>query len=738
MNIKTASSEITKIIRNLVGLAILVIVVFILIIVTLHYEEDVFDKKNKIIYDYHLTLSEKSVSILNSINQTNLWFIKHQAGNVNTRNQEISPVKTALTIRDQIESLKYAIDDSMNDIMLLQKKYPIIEFRVIDSLVLKSYSDFNNSLKKLSHKDDINFESINAITAPLFATVRQYRLLHQIAYKRDRLLVRDIYYSNKSKVFLLLVVIIVIGIVGAVVILKHVSDALKQLYAVNSIVENALDFIGIASLEGMPLYLNHAGRELIGIRSDDENLRSDISDYFSDSDKDIFIKQIMPTVIDKGRWVGEIYFQHIITGALIPMWFDVFRIDDPVSGQPINIATVSRDLTELKNTQQELVASELRFSTILESTPSGVFQTDRDGQCIYINETYQSIVGIEFYDALGEGWANSIHPDDRENVFNEWGASVDEYRSFSMEYRILTPSGEVVWVFGQSNAERDIAGNIISYIGTITDITENKLILHELENYQEVLEEKVIDQTRSIRNALDIAERANKAKSEFLSHMSHELRTPLNAILGFAQMLKLDKEDFNEEQNENVIEILDAGHHLLSLINDVLDLAKIEAGKFSLSIESVMISDVVHESINFIVTQARKRNLTIFNNISALDSCVRADHLRLKQVLINLLSNAVKYNCDNGRITLDARVIDGDFLRVNIADTGRGLTKDDMSHVFDDFERLNQDDNVEGTGVGLVIVKNIIEIMGGEIGVKSELGFGTVFWFDIPLFIERK
>ena len=229
------------------------------------------------------------------------------------------------------------------------------------------------------------------------------------------------------------------------------------------------------------------------------------------------------------------------------------------------------------------------------------------------------------------------------------------------------------------------------------------------------------------------AEEANNSKSEFLSRMSHELRTPMNAILGFAQLLEMNSEQFNEDQNNNIEEIICAGQHLLCLINEVLDLAKIESGTLTVTVDKVSMDDVLKQCISLITAQAEERHIKLVDQVSGKHHIVIADFIRLKQVLLNLLSNAIKYNCKHGRITLLSEITDNHRLCISVIDTGRGLSKDDMKKLFNSFVRLNTLDSVEGTGIGLVISKHLIEVMGGGIGVESVPGVGTTFWIEIPL-----
>lgn len=283
------------------------------------------------------------------------------------------------------------------------------------------------------------------------------------------------------------------------------------------------------------------------------------------------------------------------------------------------------------------------------------------------------------------------------------------------------------------SALRDPGHRIIGYLLMGTDNTTRQRVEAERALHNQAIEDKNIE----LQLAKVLAEKANLAKSDFLSNMSHELRTPLNAILGFAQLIDCGTPKPTPDQKASVDQVLKAGWYLLDLVNEILDLAKIDAGKVALSIAPVDLTAIIGDSRNMVESQALKRGITVTYPDFKGPCHVNADPTRLKQVLVNLLSNAIKFNREGGTVQVECLVNAPGQMRISVRDTGAGLGPEQLAQLFQPFNRLGQKDHVvEGTGVGLVVAKRLIELMHGAIGVDSVVGEGSVFWIELDTVAE--
>jgi signal transduction histidine kinase/ActR/RegA family two-component response regulator len=292
-----------------------------------------------------------------------------------------------------------------------------------------------------------------------------------------------------------------------------------------------------------------------------------------------------------------------------------------------------------------------------------------------------------------------------------------------VELTYIRPDGTRFPAVVSVTALRDEQEELIGYLFIGTDNTARKQV--ELALAQKHIE---------LESAREAADKANSAKSEFLSNMSHELRTPLNAVLGFAQLMETATPLPTPAQKLSIEQILKGGWYLLRLINEILDLAQIESGKLAMVQETVNLSEVLLDCQVMILPQADARGITIHFPEEASQFYIDADKTRIKQVMINLLSNAIKYNHPEGTVTVACAITPEQRMRVSVSDTGHGLAPELVKQLFQPFNRLGQEAGItEGTGIGLVVTKQLVELMGGVIGVQSEVGVGSTFWFELPM-----
>lgn len=387
------------------------------------------------------------------------------------------------------------------------------------------------------------------------------------------------------------------------------------------------------------------------------------------------------------------------------------------SGEVSHVVVLTRDITEQVLAERALQDSETRLRAILDNVVDGIVVIDERGVVESFNPAAERIFGYPPGKVVGNNVSMLMTQPDR----GAHDGYIHHYFETG-ESRVIGTGREVTGLRRNGRTfPMEVAVSAISsgrqcrFVGVVRDISERKRADLELSR------------------ALEAAQAANRAKSEFLSRMSHELRTPLNAILGFSQLLELDP-SLGEDQRDGVLEILKAGHHLLALIDEVLDLSRIESGKLALRMEPVALGGLIKECLALVEAGVASHGLTLTWDTGQWESrWARADRLRLKQVLINLLSNAVKYNRQGGDIRLACVQSGRDRLRLSVTDTGLGIGENQQSELFTAFHRLGREHgNIEGTGIGLAICKRLAEMMGGDIGVESRLGVGSRFWVDLP------
>ena len=383
------------------------------------------------------------------------------------------------------------------------------------------------------------------------------------------------------------------------------------------------------------------------------------------------------------------------------------------------------EMADRVRAEQAARLSEERLRLAMEIVNMGTWDWDITTNQIVWSGNVEAVHGLTpgTFDGRYESWLALVHPDDRARVAELVDLALrDGVGRYDAELRICRPDSAIRWLRACGQVYHDHLGAPARMVGTVIDVSERRWAEDQLRRAHDMAEE-----------ARAAAEAASAAKNAFLSRMSHELRTPLNAVLGFSQLLEMDAVD---GQRDSVAHIQKAGRHLLDLINEVLDIARIESGDLALSPEPVLVSEVVTEVLDLVRPLADARRLSITAPEDGdCERYVIADRQRIKQVLLNLLSNAIKYNREGGDIFLTCGRSPGSegLTSICVGDTGWGIAGEDLERLFLPFERLGADrSGVEGTGVGLTVTQRLVQAMGGEIVVTSDLGRGSVFTVTLP------
>ncbi len=379
---------------------------------------------------------------------------------------------------------------------------------------------------------------------------------------------------------------------------------------------------------------------------------------------------------------------------------------------------------EQKQLDQRLRDQQFYTRSLIESNIDALITTDPAGIITDVNKQMEALTGCTRDELIGAPFKNYFTDPERAEAGIKRVLSGNKVTDYELTARARDGKETVVSYNATTFHDRD--RKLQGVFAAARDVTERK-------RFERTLQENNVE----LERARAAAEKANLAKSDFLSSMSHELRSPLNAILGFAQLINSDSPPPTPSQTASIDQILHAGWYLLELINEILDLAQIESGKLALSREPTSLAEVMLECQAMIEPQAQKRGVTLTFPQSGIPAYVEADRTRLKQVLINLLSNAIKYNQANGTVVVECVRSTPERTRVSVRDNGAGLSPDMLLQLFQPFNRLGQERSAEeGTGIGLVMSKRLIELMGGLIGVESTVGSGSVFWFELNSAVE--
>jgi len=432
-------------------------------------------------------------------------------------------------------------------------------------------------------------------------------------------------------------------------------------------------------------------------------------------------------VFKASRGIEDIYELTYIRkdGSRFPAVVSVTALRDAPGGV-IGYLLIGTDNTarkqveaEQKKLDQRLRDQQFYTRSLIESNIDALMTTDPSGIITDVNKQMEALTDCTRDELIGAPFKNYFTDPERAEAAIK--LVLNEKKVTNYELTALARDGKETVVSYNATTFYDRDRTLQGVFAAARDVTERKRLDSELR-------EKNIE----LESSKFVAEKANLAKSDFLSSMSHELRSPLNAILGFAQLMDSDSPPASASQKASIEQILRAGWYLLELINEILDLAVIESGKLTLSAESVSLEEVMLECQAMIEPQAQKRGITLTFPHFDMPKSVHADRTRLKQVLINLLSNAIKYNQPGGTVLVDFVAINPERTRIRVRDSGAGLTPENLLQLFQPFNRLGQENSTEeGTGIGLVMSKRLVELMGGVIGVDSAVGAGSLFWFEL-------
>ena len=384
-----------------------------------------------------------------------------------------------------------------------------------------------------------------------------------------------------------------------------------------------------------------------------------------------------------------------------------------------------------------LAERERVLRTIFDTSDGAIFLVGPDGRIVFANERMSAMWGIPVEQLIGSPYVSLIHPDEREIGHQKMlKLMASEIPFVRVEREYIRRDGTMFWGFLCGRRLLDESGRLAGLVGLIADIDESKRNAQELDSYRQRLEELVRERTTQLEQAKEVAELANRAKSAFLANMSHEIRTPMNAIIGLAHLLRRDQ--VSRQQADRLDKMLGSAEHLLAIINDVLDISKIESGKLVLEVAPFRIVDVVERLVSLNADKVTTKGLSFRTAVGSLPPVLVGDRTRLSQALLNYVSNAIKFT-ESGSIVLRASVVEEDdaslLVRFEVQDSGIGIAGDVLERLFHPFEQADNSTTRKygGTGLGLVITRHLAELMGGQAGVDSLPGRGSTFWLTARL-----
>ncbi len=513
---------------------------------------------------------------------------------------------------------------------------------------------------------------------------------------------------------------------------------IRERTMLRTLIDTLPDLIWLKDPKGIYLACNHRFEQFFGApernivgKTDYDFVDKALADTFRANDR-AAMKKNGPSVNEE-----EIPFASDGHRELLRTTKMAMRDDQ---GQLVGVLGIGYDITQQRKAERALENSEQQLRFVLEGAELGFWDWDIVAGTVDRNEHWATMLGYSHEEIrrTAQQWTDFVYPDDRERAWDSINAALTgRTHMHRLEYRMLRKDGRVIWILDQARVMlRDADGTPLRMCGTHTDITETRAIQEELAHHRRHLEQLVEQRTRELSQAKEAAETANIAKTAFLANMSHEIRTPLNAITGMSHLLR--RSGLTPQQTDKIDKIEAAGKHLLDIINAVLDLSKIEAGKFTLECVPVHVGIVLDNIAKMLTQKARAKGIALRIESDALPGPLCGDPTRLQQALLNYAANALKFT-ERGQITLrvkeEAHTDETATLRFEVEDTGIGIAPETLPKLFGAFEQADNSTTRKygGTGLGLAITRKIAELMGGTAGVVSTPGQGSTFWFTAIL-----
>jgi PAS domain S-box-containing protein len=561
---------------------------------------------------------------------------------------------------------------------------------------------------------------------------------------------------------------------------------------------NIMDLRGVKMLQGMFRDITERKRAEKALRESEENFHRSLADsplgiriinadgkilYANQAILDIYgydsIKELKTTP-HKKNYTPESYTEHQVRkekrqrGEYVPSNYEIsiIRKDGEIRHLEVfrkevlwndekQFQVLYNDITERKRAEEALRESEKKYRLLAENASDVITVMDMNMRPIYMSPSITRLLGYSVEEAMARGIENGLTPKSLKVATKGLAKTIaaelkkKKLKPVTVDFELTRKDGSTVWVAASVALIRGSDGQPTEILSILHDISERKKAEEALLSYKDHLEELVEERTTELDKAKLIAEEASKAKSEFLANMSHEIRTPLSSIIGFSELLADEVNGLlNNDQKKYLGYVTSSGQHLLSLINDILDLSKVEAGKMELQPTSFSISDLLKNSSSFIAEEAMKHNIRLLSEIPADVDVIEADERKVKQIIYNLLSNAVKFTPDGGSITTKADIVspdsaalpikirkglpDTEYVLVSVKDTGIGIAKKDQSKLFTEFHQIENPytKKYEGTGLGLALSRKLVTLHGGRIWFESKgKGKGCTFYFILPLII---